>query len=289
MAGDRTRKKHGHYLAGTAHCGQCGKRLMFTKCTGRNGRKFDYLVCPGRRKIEKSCDLPYQPVDRVEDIVVRYYESHVSVDAERVAVLMPNLIEQYKRVANSRTVDVDAIRKIIDAIRAKQKQLVDSHLAIPRAVPLDLLEVKQGELDEELKAADAQLASAMGDVETGGQGMQRASRLLTALPSTYRAAKPLFRRQINQAYFLKVFIGRRGVTGAVLTPEYEAVTRDGLAARLQELSDTDEIESGRVSTREEVVELAGFEPATSWVRSASAILSVGAKSALLPACFPWRL
>jgi site-specific DNA recombinase len=267
MAGDRTRKKHGHYLVGSIYCGQCGRRLMFTRCTGRNGSKFDYLVCPGRHKKDKSCDLPYQPVDRVEDFVVRYYESHVSVDAERAAALMPNLIEQYNRVANSRTVDVEAIRKIIDAIRAKQKQLVDSHLANPRAVPLDLLEVKQAELDEELKAADAQLASAMGDVETGEQGMQRASRLLSALPSTYRKAKPLFRRQINQAYFLKVFVGRRGITGAVLTPEYEAITRDGLAARLQELADTDEIASGRVSTREEVVELGGFEPPTSWVRS----------------------
>jgi site-specific DNA recombinase len=266
MAGDRSRKKHGHYLVGTVYCGQCGKRLMFTKCTGRNGCKFSYLVCPGRHK-DKSCDLPYQPVERIEDFVVRYYETHVSVDAKRVVALMPILIEQYKRVARSRTIDVEAIQKIIDAIRAKQKQLVDSHLANPRAIPLHLLEVKQAELDEELKAADSQLASAMGDVETGEQGMLRANRLLTALPSTYHQAKPLFRRQINQAYFLKVFIGRGGVTGAVLTPEYEAVTRDGLAARLQELSDTEEIDSGRVSTREEVVEPAGIEPATSCLQS----------------------
>jgi site-specific DNA recombinase len=274
-AGDRTRKKHGHYLVGSVYCDQCGRRLMFTRCTGRNGSKFDYLVCPGRHKKDKACDLPYQPVDRVEDFVVGYYESQVSVDAERVAALMPNLIAQYKRIAQSRQVDVEAIQKIIDAIRAKQKQLVESHLANPRAIPLDLLEVKQADLAEELKAADAQLASAMGDVESGEQGMQRASRLLTALPSAYRNAKPLFRRQINQAYFLKVFIGRQGVTGAVLTPEYEAVTRDGLATRLRELADTADSEladtadpdSGPVSTRAELVELGGFEPPTSWVRS----------------------
>ncbi len=37
------------------------------------------------------------------------------------------------------------------------------------------------------------------------------------------------------------------------------------------------------------MELGGFEPPTSWVRSAPAILAVGAKSGLLPACLPWRL
>jgi site-specific DNA recombinase len=275
MAGDRSRKKHTHYLVGSVFCGKCGKRLMFTRCTGRNGVKFDYLVCPGRHK-DKSCDLPYQPVDRVEDFVVSYYKSHVKVDAKRVATLMPKLIEQYKRVASSRTVDAEAIRKIIDAIRAKRQQLVDSHLANPRAVPLDVLEVKQTKLDEELEAAQSQLASATGDVETGEMGMLRASRLLTALPFAYRIAKakPLFRRQMNQAYFLKVFVGPRGVTGAMLTPEFEAVTRDGLAARLQDLSEKEELEgegegidSGRVSTEQELVELAGLEPATSWVRS----------------------
>lgn len=46
MAGDRTRKKHGHYLVGSIYCRQWGRRLMFTKCTGRAGRKFDYLVLP---------------------------------------------------------------------------------------------------------------------------------------------------------------------------------------------------------------------------------------------------
>lgn len=275
MAGDRSRKKHTHYLVGSVFCGKCGKRLMFTRCTGRNGMKFDYLVCPGRHK-DKSCDLPYQPVDRVEDFVVSYYESHVKVDAKRVTALMPKLIEQYKRVASSRTVDAGAIRKIIDAIRAKRQQLVDSHLANPRAVPLDLLEIKQAKLDEELKAAQSQLASATSDVETGEMGMLRASRLLTALPSAYRMAKakPLFRRQMNQAYFLKVFVGPRGVTGAVLTPEFEAVTRDGLAARLQDLSQKEELEgkgegidAGRVSTEQEVVEPAGIEPATSCLQS----------------------
>lgn len=264
--GDRTRKKHGHYLTGSVYCGQCGKRLMFTRCTGRGGRKFDYLVCPGRHK-DRSCDLPYQSVDRVEDFVLRYYETRVSVDVKRVAALVPDLIKQYRRVARSRNADAEHLRSKVDALLAKKDQLVESHLANPRAVPLDVLEVKQVKLSDEIKAAESQLGSALGDTETAEAGIQRASLLLSALPSAYHAAKPLFRRQMNQAYFLKVFIGRKGVTGAMLTPECEAVMRDGLAARIQEASEQKEIDFGPGSTGRYLVELAGFEPATSWVRS----------------------
>jgi hypothetical protein len=114
----------------------------------------------------------------------------------------------------------------------------------PRAVPLDVLEVKQAQLDE-LKAVDSQLASAMGDVETGEQGNDASQpTAFTALPSAYRKAGPLFRCQMNQAYFVKVFINQGGVTGCVLTPEYEAITRPG-------------------STGRGLVEPAGLEPATS--------------------------
>jgi len=37
------------------------------------------------------------------------------------------------------------------------------------------------------------------------------------------------------------------------------------------------------------MELGGFEPPTSWVRSASAIFAEGVKSCRLPACLPRRL
>jgi site-specific DNA recombinase len=265
MAGDRTRKKHGHYLVGSVYCGQCGKRLMFTRCTGRNG-KFDYLVCPGRHK-DQSCDLPYQPVDRVEDFVIRYYETRVTVDAERVAALVPQLVEQYRRVARARLADVEQLQKTVDDLRTEKELLVESHLANPTAVPLDVLEAKQIQLGDLLKAAESQLGSASGDSEKAEDGIQRASILLSAMPGSYRKAAPLFRRQMNQAYFLKVFIGREGVSSAITTPEFEAVLRDGLAARVQELSNKKNLDFGPGSTERVLVELGGFEPPTSWVRS----------------------
>jgi recombinase/recombinase-like zinc beta ribbon protein len=116
MAGDRARKHQGHYLVGTVYCGLCGKRLMYTKCTGRHGRKFEYLVCSGRHK-EKACGLPYMPVEKAERFVTAHYETRVPVDAERVAALEPSLTEQFRRVLGSRQKEVERVRRRVDEIR----------------------------------------------------------------------------------------------------------------------------------------------------------------------------
>jgi site-specific DNA recombinase len=269
MAGDRSRKHQGHYLVGTVYCGLCGKRLMYTKCTGRHGRKFEYLVCSGRHK-EKACGLPYMPVEKAEKFVTTHYETQIPVDAERVAALEPSLAEQFRRVLGSRQKEVERIERKVDEIRGQQKQLVDSHLANPKAVPLHVLEEKQDELDQALKAAESQLGRAKGDVEGGEKAIARVRELLAKSPAAYRKATPVFRRQLNQAVFAKVFLGQEGVTGTQPTAEFAVVLKEDLALRLRKLAAQRNLGFGRGSTESDLVELGGFEPPTSWVRSSEA-------------------
>jgi hypothetical protein len=149
----------------------------------------------------------------------------------------------------------------------RQKQLVDSHLANPKAVPLHVLEAKQDELDQELKAAESQLGRAKGDVEEGEKAIARVRQLLAKSPAAYRQATPVFRRQINQAVFAKVFLGQEGVTGTQPTAEFAMVLKEDLASRLRKLAGQRNLNFGRGSTETDLVELGGFEPPTSWVRS----------------------
>lgn len=65
-----------------------------------------------------------------------------------------------------------------------------------------MLKVKQADL----KSAEVQLGRALGDVEGAEEAIARVSRLLSASAANYRKATPLFRRQINQAFFAKVFL-----------------------------------------------------------------------------------
>ena len=130
-----------------------------------------------------------------------------------------------------------------------------------------MLEVKQADLNKELKSAEVQLGRALGDVEGAEEAIARVSRLLSASAANYRKATPLFRRQINQAFFAKVFLDLEGVSGSQPTDELAAVLREDLAARLQELAGRSRLQFGRGSTESDLVELGGFEPPTSWVRS----------------------
>jgi hypothetical protein len=171
--------------------------------------------------------------------------------------LVPKFIEQYRRVIKARSVDVEVLQRKLEDLRGKKDRLVESHLANPVAVPLDVLEVKQVKLGDELKAVEEQLRSAAGDSKITEDNVRRSSVLLTALPEAYRRAGSLFRRQMNQAYFLKVFVGREGVKGAMLTPECEALTREGFAARLDELAGKRKLDFGPGSTERELVALIG--------------------------------
>lgn len=265
LSGDRS-PKHSHYLKGSAFCGFCGRRLRFTKCTGRHGNKFDYFVCGNRHEGEK-CPLPYLPAHRVEHFVTRYYEDTIKTDGDRIAELEPRLVEQFERLVGYRQREVVRCQKDVDEILGQRQRLVESHLANPKAVPLDVLEVKQAELARKLDAAESKLARAGGNIQNAHKGLRAARELLRQSASVYSQVDPQTRRRWNQAFFRKLFIGPEGVKAAELTDEFGALLREDLVKRLEEVAARPRLRFGRGSSERVLVELAGLEPATSWVRS----------------------
>ena len=258
--------KHGHYLKGTVYCGFCGRRLQFTRCTGQRGQKFDYFVCSGRH-MEKNCSLPYLPAHRVEDFVTRYYESQIKIDAERVTKLEPRLIEQFERLVGYRQHEVMRCQKEVDDILGQRARLVENHIKNPIAIPLDVLEVKQAELARKLEAAEKKVVLAGGNIDRANDGLKAARQLLQQSAGAYRRVDPQTRQRWNQAFFTKLYVGPEGVKGAELTDEFGGLLREDLAERLEEISAEAEDHFGPGSRVGVLVELAGFEPATSWVRS----------------------
>jgi site-specific DNA recombinase len=264
LSGNRA-PKHGHYLKGSVFCGLCGRRLIFTKCTGRHGAKFDYFVCGNRHEGQK-CPLPYLPAHRVERFVTRYYESQIKIDAERVAELEPRLIEQFERLVGYRQQQVVRCQKKVDDILGQRQQLVEKHFENPRAIPLDVLEVKQADLSKKLKGAERRLALAGGNIENANDGLKAARQLLQHSADAYRQVDEQTRRRWNQAFFTKLFVGPEGIKGAELTEEFGALLREDLAKQVEAMSALTETQFGRGSSVRVLVELGGFEPPTSWVR-----------------------
>ncbi len=254
-----------HYLKGTVFCAICGSRLIFTKCSG-NGGVYDYFVC-GRRHHGDGCELPYLPVHRVEHDVSDYYLRQVKLDAEQVADIEPKLIEMFRHLTGYQQREVIRCRKVVDDILGQRDQVVEDHLANPRAIPLDVLEKKQQKLSEQLKAAEKQLAAAERKVDQSEEGLRLAQKGLSDSSRTYRDADPQTRRQWNQAFFTKLYVGPKGITGSELTDEFGALLAEDLAKKLEALPSDPSAFRRRGSNVGFLVELAGLEPATSWVRS----------------------
>ena len=179
----------------------------------------------------------------------------------------PRLIEQFERLVGYRQHEVARCQKEVDDILAQRQQLVEKHFENPKAIPRDVLGVKQAELGKRLSAAEQKLSLANGNIEKAGEGLQAARRLLQHSSGSYRQVDPQTRRRWNQTFFSKLFVGPEGVKGAELTDEFGALLRDDLSKQLEAMSAQTEAHFGRGSSVRVLVELAGLEPATSWVRS----------------------
>jgi site-specific DNA recombinase len=265
LLGGNRQRKHRHYLKGTTYCGLCGGRLQFTKCRG-NGGRYDYYVCSGRHQ-GKGCTLPYLSVPRIERDITAYYQRQVRFDAERVAELEPKLTTCFRLLTGYREQEAVRARKEVEKIEGKRRKLVSDHLARPKAIPLDVLEEKQEELDIALTAARQQLAQAEAEIGKAEEGLQLARQLLADSAATYERVDEQTRRRFNQAFFTKLFVGLEGVTGAELTDEFAALLSDDLMQQLEKLPARPGPHFARGSSKGVLVELAGLEPATSWVRS----------------------
>lgn len=131
--------------------------------------------------------------------------------------------------------ELNQSKREVERIRGTRRQIVEDHLANPRAIPLDLLEEKQTKLGGELAAAEGRLARAEADVGRAEEGLRLARGRLQDSAGSYNAADPQTRRRWNQMFFRKLFIGPEGVSATELTDGFGELLREDLATKLTEL------------------------------------------------------
>jgi hypothetical protein len=131
----------------------------------------------------------------------------------------------------------------------------------------DLHREKQAELSRELLDAEQRLAKADRAVGKPECGLKLARKLLTNSAETYRSVDDLTRRQWNQVFFQRLLLRPGEVLGAELTDTYGDMLSEQLARDLEKLTARPAALRGHGSSVSRIMELAGLEPATSWVRS----------------------
>jgi site-specific DNA recombinase len=275
FAGEKKRKHH-HYLKGSIWCGCCGSRLIVTNARSRSGQIYPYFSCIGRQRDPNSCTQRALLIGHVEELVADYYKQfQIGHDLrleteqtilEEMATLRENEVRERDRVVRQQ-------RKLLDE-RAK---LLEAHYA--GAIPLDLLKTEQDRITIQLQRIEERLSATDIKYVQAENTLKRSLELAETLASAYRDASPSVRRLMNQALFDRLIVDADdGIAGELNDPFALLMVAAGktdestTAAATKDKGRPQKRQEARTSgprglSKTELVELAGLEPATSWVRS----------------------
>jgi site-specific DNA recombinase len=201
-SGSGTRHRtHNHYLKGLVYCGRCKYRLIVMPGNG-NGGTYYYFVCRGRQ--EGLCDLPYIPVEVLEEAVVRYYGEAVSLPAEWLAQVSAGLdaaVNGYHGLS-------DALRKQyvkrLDALDRKENYYLD--LAAEQGWPKDKLRARIDAIRSERGQIEDILANAEHHLDRGREVFRHALALLEAPQAAYERGDEAVRSILNKALFTRLYV-----------------------------------------------------------------------------------
>jgi site-specific DNA recombinase len=209
-AGEKDRT-HPHYLRGSIFCSDCGGRLVYSEQKG-NGGTYAYFWCVKRKTKANNCHRRAMRVERVEDAIIDFY-ADMTLSPERIEQIQTSVraeLATQQREAARRARRATRRRTQVEGQRQK---LLEAHYA--GAIPPDLLASEMKRLTRALAEADAEIAAAntrLSDVE---HTLTLALRAAEHVSSEYAAAPPAVRRQINQGFFHKIYIGEDGTVERV--------------------------------------------------------------------------
>ena len=153
MFGRKTEKTH-YALCGKLYCGYCGKAMVGDAGTSRNGTRYNYYSCSGKKQ-NKSCHKKAERQDFIEWYICEQTVKYVLTD-ERIREIAIK-VEELSRAEldNGELAELRRRKKAIDEelddcaeamIKAKSQRIVDR------------INEKADELEKELKAVDSDIA-----------------------------------------------------------------------------------------------------------------------------------
>jgi site-specific DNA recombinase len=201
---------HNHYLRGLMFCDRCRKaghlsRLIFTQVRGGRGGQYQYFVCSGRANYK--CTLPHLQIPVLEQAIVDHYKTirpaHGLIDTFRAEVARA-VDDSQQTVRDLRTAAAKRLRNI----DLQEERLVDA-LAIGDLPPAPIhrkiraLQLEKARLESNKTDADKRLA-------IGAHALDMALQLVSVPETTYEQAPDNVRREINGAFFERIWIDEHG-------------------------------------------------------------------------------
>lgn len=253
-------QKYDHYLKGTVCC-SCGAKLMIERPRDKQGDRYEYFTCSGRRK-KNGCTRSAILAERIEDRIERDYGTNglTAEEAQRVSEVLHQVFDQLESSSDDERAVLTAQRNNLEAERLK---LVQAHYA--DAIPLDLLKTEQDRIRTSLDAITSRLDSLANSYMNAHEGLDEIVGMLTDLGDLYSKCQPAERRILNRALFKRIIIDEDEHIAFVHAEPVAAVLTQ---ARGDEVThpvpetNLPRHQAGQVSNFSTYVELRGLEPLT---------------------------
>jgi len=269
-SGERDRK-HSHFLKGSIFCGQCGRRLTYSRSRGRSGAYFEYFICSANKG--GGCPQRAQRIDHVEVAIERYYGTVRITDTDRERV--QQAVEAHlANLASASTEEIDRCNRVLDELKEQERKLLRKHYA--DGISEELYAEEQARIKRERADTEVIVARLTVNHDELLGTLALTLQLATLdLQDLYLRATPQIRRLMNQAIFEAIWLSHDEVERAELASPLRKAheladairSAPGSHPRNRKAPDlgSEALDGGWIRT--EMVELAGLEPATSWVRS----------------------
>jgi site-specific DNA recombinase len=275
--GTRARTHH-HYLKGTLWCQRCYRRLMIMRGKGKRGDLYFYYICRGRQ--DHTCDLPYLPIASVEAAVERHYET-VSLSADLRVRINTAITAALADNTNLNENHRQRLKQQLAKLSRQEDQYLD--LVGDPDWPRQKLAERLRRIRDERAHLEQQLdRTERPDLDAGRQALTAAMDLLTHPNKLYQQANERARRVLNQAIFTRLYVDAddEGPTvqqdepthpfAPLIATQRTIKQNGGVAARKGgDTAVSDERTAsllaavqGRGSSKAELVEVAGIEPAS---------------------------
>ena len=238
LAGDRS-WRHDHYLKGSLFCARCDSRMGVSHSQGKNGSIYPYFYCLGRNKKRTECDLPYLPLEQVEEHLIAHWQTR-KFDPELISVIEASVSEE---IAAKRATDEQLLvsqRQRLQKLEKQRDKLIDAYLA--GAIPVKNLKQRQEAVAVEEREAQRLLELASVNHELLEERLEIALGLLEHCARLYLTADEETRRSLNQVFFDSVFMDSNGVKEVVLNPPFAEL--ENRAIGLADDMDDDDPEGG---------------------------------------------
>jgi site-specific DNA recombinase len=216
-SGSGTRERtHNHYLKGTLWCARCKHRFIVLRAEG-NGGEYFYWLCRGRQK--GLCDMPYIPIDLLEEAVARYYDDVLVLDPDWLTEVGDGVdaaVQSHRGLSDDLR---EQYMKRLAALDRKESYFLD--LAAEEGWPKDKLRSKIDDIRQESAGIRKTIEAADARLDVGRQIFHDALALLDQPSRAYRQADEHIRAMLNKAFFTKLYVDGGKITGHDLREPFD--------------------------------------------------------------------